>query len=387
LLSILNVKYAITVNPVLYFNGGTGSANGEARPADVEIRQNPLPIAPREFFAAEVVPVPPRSRASHPTALAPPELNVATASRSAVMLSWRAVIPDAVYRVERRTGADSGYREVGVTQRDGRSMYNPGLAPNTLYRFRVRACVGRECSPYSQEISVVTPDGRTAAPVALTARAVSHDRVDLEWSGGSAGVVYHVEAKVGRDGAYREIAVTAPDVAEHSAKGLAPLTSHVFRVRACVIGGCSEYSAEASADTPSSLSAAELRGVIPADVERESAAEGFPALASFATDGTIRTRYEGSRVEVEVDPSREPRFLVLNELYHPRWKAFADGRELRIYPTNVVMRGLVVPPGTTRIELRFVPFFLTPSAGVLFLGGLVLVGAGWLLLRRKDIAA
>ena len=111
------------------------------------------------------------------------------------------------------------------------------------------------------------------------------------------------------------------------------------------------------------------------------------ALASFATDGTIRTRYEGSRVEVEVDPSREPRFLVLNELYHPRWKAFADGRELRIYPTNVVMRGLVVPPGTTRIELRFVPFFLTPSAGVLFLGGLVLVGAGWLLLRRKDIAA
>ncbi len=49
------------------------------------------------------------------------------------------------------------------------------------------------------------------------------------------------------------------------------------------------------------------------------------------------------------------RFLVLNELYHPAWRAWVDGREGTIYPTNVVMQGLVMPAGAAAVE-RFEAF-------------------------------
>jgi hypothetical protein len=55
-----------------------------------------------------------------------------------------------------------------------------------------------------------------------------------------------------------------------------------------------------------------------------------------------------------VDPSPNARFLVLNEMYHPRWRAFAGGRELEIEPTNLAMRGMLVPPGVTDVQLRFI---------------------------------
>jgi hypothetical protein len=116
-------------------------------------------------------------------------------------------------------------------------------------------------------------------------------------------------------------------------------------------------------------------------VMAESVAEGFPAPARFSTVGEIRARYRQDRIEIGLDPIEEPRFLVLNELYHPRWHAFANGQELLIYPTNVVMRGVIVPPATSRLELRFVPFLLTASAAAFFATSLTLLLAGWLGIR------
>lgn len=118
---------------------------------------------------------------------------------------------------------------------------------------------------------------------------------------------------------------------------------------------------------------------------KQSFAEGFGSeVRRFATSGRVAARYDHDEIHVDVDPSDEARFLVFNELYHPRWHAWAANRELHIYPTNVVMRGVLVPPEVSRIELRFVPFVRTPLAGLFFVAGAALLVGVAMILRRVE---
>ena len=125
----------------------------------------------------------------------------------------------------------------------------------------------------------------------------------------------------------------------------------------------------------------------PKDVEIEdptlhSVAEGLPAEREFITEGTISPIFDGDRVLVKVNVSSAPRFLVLNELYHPSWRAWVNGKPAEIYPTNLVMRGILVPPGATTIELRYEPFLASWYGLAIFAGGLLLAGCAWLAFRR-----
>jgi hypothetical protein len=66
--------------------------------------------------------------------------------------------------------------------------------------------------------------------------------------------------------------------------------------------------------------------------------------------------YEPDRVEYEVY-SNKTALLVLSEIYYPKgWKAkLDDGRPLRIYKTNHLLRSVVVPAGTHQITFNFHP--------------------------------
>jgi hypothetical protein len=111
---------------------------------------------------------------------------------------------------------------------------------------------------------------------------------------------------------------------------------------------------------------------------RHSEAEGLPAERQFSIAGSLDATFDGDRVLVKLDPASEDRFLVLNELYHPAWRATVDGAPTRIYPTNVVMRGILVPAGATTIELRYTPFLYTPAGiGILIAGLLSLPLLAW----------
>jgi len=49
-------------------------------------------------------------------------------------------------------------------------------------------------------------------------------------------------------------------------------------------------------------------------------------------------------------------FLVLSETYYPAgWKALLDGKEIPIYATNYILRGLKIPAGKHTLELVFAP--------------------------------
>ncbi|MCZ2357152.1 MAG: YfhO family protein [Bacteroidia bacterium] len=54
--------------------------------------------------------------------------------------------------------------------------------------------------------------------------------------------------------------------------------------------------------------------------------------------------------------SPKTRFVTFSEVYYPKgWKAFIDEKEVPIIHTNFVLRGLVIPAGDHKIEMRFHP--------------------------------
>jgi hypothetical protein len=119
-----------------------------------------------------------------------------------------------------------------------------------------------------------------------------------------------------------------------------------------------------------------ILGELPADPVAESAVEGMTTTREWPVAGRIDARYAGDRISLAFDAAPAARFLVLNELYHPDWQArTSDGRLLKIYPVNTVMRGIEVPPGVSRLVLEFHPF---PGETLTFMlklvGALLLVG-------------
>ena len=96
--------------------------------------------------------------------------------------------------------------------------------------------------------------------------------------------------------------------------------------------------------------------------------------------GTCAVTTNGpNRIDVEVEATR-PCLLVMNDKFDPGWSAtirrsggclFAN---VEIHEVNGVMRGVVVPAGSSRITIKYLPLSL------LLGGGLTAVGWGSILL-------
>jgi uncharacterized membrane protein YfhO len=95
--------------------------------------------------------------------------------------------------------------------------------------------------------------------------------------------------------------------------------------------------------------------------------------------GRIEARYGGDRIDYEFGPLDADRFLVVNELYHPRWKAYSGASELAVYRTNQFMRGILVPAGATRVEMRYKPFLSSRHGIAIALSGAMLLAVFLLL--------
>ena len=118
------------------------------------------------------------------------------------------------------------------------------------------------------------------------------------------------------------------------------------------------------------------------DPRVHSVVESLGPERTFTTNGVLDASFDGDWVRVRVEPSADERFLVVNERYYPGWRATVDGRPAEIYPTNIVMRGLLVPAGATSVELRYVPFIASGYGLALLVIGLVMSGLAWLGLQR-----
>jgi uncharacterized membrane protein YfhO len=81
-------------------------------------------------------------------------------------------------------------------------------------------------------------------------------------------------------------------------------------------------------------------------------------------------------------------FLTISEIYYPAgWKAYIDGEQTPIYPTNYILRGVVVPTGEHTLKLQFEPEVYNLSLklsliGILSVIILLIVGIYWRYRKR-----
>ena len=74
---------------------------------------------------------------------------------------------------------------------------------------------------------------------------------------------------------------------------------------------------------------------------------------AFDASGPLTWRFDGDRADFEFAASSRRRFLVVNEAWDPGWHATVRDQSLTVVPTNVVMRGVVVPEGATHVTMRY----------------------------------
>lgn len=68
-----------------------------------------------------------------------------------------------------------------------------------------------------------------------------------------------------------------------------------------------------------------------------------------------RTRDQDDRLAFRVTPAERETLLFVSQKHHPQWRARSDGRELACLPVNRFYLGVRVPPGTSTVELAFLP--------------------------------
>lgn len=87
----------------------------------------------------------------------------------------------------------------------------------------------------------------------------------------------------------------------------------------------------------------------------------LPALAvpaGGAEETVAISGFEPDRVQLTADLSADG-VVVVSEVYDRGWNAYVDGREVPLYLADGVLRGVPVPAGAHRVELRYEPRSLT----------------------------
>ncbi len=110
-----------------------------------------------------------------------------------------------------------------------------------------------------------------------------------------------------------------------------------------------------------------------------------PSLPADSKNGTAEIlKYDNESLTIRANA---PGFVVLNDTWYPRWKAYIDGAEVPVYKTDVMIRGVVAPKAGTIIEMKFdkgnVFIFAILSYAVVFLS----VGYLFYEKRRKKAPA
>lgn len=177
---------------------------------------------------------------------APTGLIAALAGKTRIDLSWTdASNNESGFKVERST---DGVNYVQVAQTGaGVAVYSDlGLAPDTTYRYRVRATNAGGDSAYSNTTSATTVP---AAPSSLNTTVLSSSSVRLLWIDNSTTETnFHVERRTANT-QFARIATLGGNVNTFLDQGLVGATTYTYRVIASSGAGESDPSNDATALT------------------------------------------------------------------------------------------------------------------------------------------
>ena len=102
-----------------------------------------------------------------------------------------------------------------------------------------------------------------------------------------------------------------------------------------------------------------------------------PTPVSFVRD-------ENERVVLRADAVRSG-YLVLDDTYYPGWKAYVDGRSVRIVAANGAFRAVVLPAGRHTVTFSYEPASVRVGAVIsLVCAGGIALALGVVLVRRRD---
>ncbi|MES2647848.1 MAG: YfhO family protein [Bacteroidota bacterium] len=134
-----------------------------------------------------------------------------------------------------------------------------------------------------------------------------------------------------------------------------------------------------------SLDSLNLKDTAIVDQQFKSSITANPVWDSSANIKLVK--YDNDIIEYSVN-TPSPQFAVLSEIYYSRgWSAYADGKEVPIVKTNYALRGVPVPAGTKKLELRFEPKSYTSGRMVTNIASLALIlmlGIGFFMEYRKN---
>lgn len=74
---------------------------------------------------------------------------------------------------------------------------------------------------------------------------------------------------------------------------------------------------------------------------------------SDSNDFAKVTKYQDELINMNVKVN-QTKLLVLSEVFYPDWVATIDGKEFEIIKVNYFMRGLIIPAGEHKIEMKFI---------------------------------
>lgn len=115
--------------------------------------------------------------------------------------------------------------------------------------------------------------------------------------------------------------------------------------------------------------------------------QSLPVKPQSPSAGNVvtMTHKENQRIAFNTKTDAE-RLMVISEVYYPEWHCYVDGKEVPIYRTNFLVRGVVVPAGSHTVELRFSSpaYSLGKTISIASNAIIALVALGSLLLWRRS---
>ncbi|MBI4750415.1 MAG: fibronectin type III domain-containing protein [Acidobacteria bacterium] len=182
--------------------------------------------------------------------LPPTTLTVISASRSEVRLEWQdASSNEDGFELERRRARDTNFIRIGTSLADQPVFTDQDVVAGTDYVYRVRAVNGGGTSPFSNEATATTPG--VSPPESLSAQAASATRVNLSWVDTSSNETgFELERRAETETSFQKVATIGANRTQWVDEEVMPKTLYQYRVQAFTTEESSEFSAEATVQTP-----------------------------------------------------------------------------------------------------------------------------------------
>jgi uncharacterized membrane protein YfhO len=111
----------------------------------------------------------------------------------------------------------------------------------------------------------------------------------------------------------------------------------------------------------------------------EGAAPVTTAPDESAAESARVTAYEPDRMSITTQTTATG-LLVVSEIYESGWRAYIDGAEVEILPTDHALRGIPIPSGEHTVEMRYDPLSLRLGlwiSGIATVAMVIFTIAGW----------